>query len=97
MGLIDTRARRVQPRRRTSRVTSPGAGHRARADLGEFERHARELHDAVAQTIFGVRLLAQSVGPAWRRDPAEGEARIERLLELTRTALVQLREYQRLG
>lgn len=52
---------------------------------------AHELHDAVAQTIFSVRLLAQQVGPAFRRSPEEGERQIEHLLELTRMALVQLR------
>ncbi len=51
----------------------------------------------MAQTVFGVRLVAQSIGPAWRRDPAEGEERIERLLDLTREALAQLRAIQRLA
>lgn len=54
-------------------------------------REAQELHDAVAQTVFGVRLVAQQIGPAYERGPAEGAAQVERLLDLTRTALVQLR------
>lgn len=45
----------------------------------------------MAQTVFGVRLLVQQVGPAFQRSPEEGQAHVERLLELTRAALVQLR------
>jgi signal transduction histidine kinase len=45
----------------------------------------------VAQTIFGVRLCAQQVGPAFRRGPDEGQRQVDQLLDLTRTALAQLR------
>src|SRR5699024_2734725 len=41
--------------------------------------------------IFSTALIAQSVGPAWRRDPAEGERRTERLLDLSRSALAEMR------
>jgi len=61
------------------------------AILQERQRLARELHDSVTQLIFGNMLIAQSVAPAWRRDPTEGEQRIERLLELSQTALRELR------
>jgi signal transduction histidine kinase/putative methionine-R-sulfoxide reductase with GAF domain len=61
------------------------------AVLEERQRLARELHDSVTQLIFSTALIAQSVGPAWRRDPAEGERRIERLLDLSRSALAEMR------
>jgi signal transduction histidine kinase len=36
-------------------------------------------------------LIAQSIGPAWKRDPAEGQRRVDRLLELSQTALREMR------
>jgi signal transduction histidine kinase len=57
----------------------------------ERQRLARDLHDSVAQLVFSSTLIAQSVAPAWRRDPAEGERRIARLLELSQSALVEMR------
>jgi signal transduction histidine kinase len=61
------------------------------AALEERQRLARDLHDSVTQHIFGMNLIAQSLAPAWRRDPAEGDRRIARMLELSRTALAEMR------
>lgn len=61
------------------------------AVVDERQRLARELHDAVTQLVFSVTLIAQSIAPAWRRDPAEGEQRIARLLELSQAALAEMR------
>lgn len=61
------------------------------AVLEERQRLARDLHDSVAQMLFTVTLLAQAVGPAWRRDADEGERKLERMLELTRGALTEMR------
>lgn len=61
------------------------------AVLEERQRLARELHDSVTQLLFSVTLIAQSVTPAWQRDPAEGERRVARLLELSRSALAEMR------
>lgn len=61
------------------------------AVLEERQRLARELHDSVTQLIFSSTLIAQSIGTAWRRDPLEGERRVERLLELSQTALREMR------
>ncbi|MGH7553524.1 MAG: GAF domain-containing sensor histidine kinase, partial [Longimicrobiales bacterium] len=65
-------------------------GHRL-AILEERQRLARELHDSVTQQVFGLTLVAQSLEPAWRRDPEEGARRAGRLLELSRTALAEMR------
>jgi signal transduction histidine kinase len=61
------------------------------AVLEERQRLARELHDSVTQLIFSTTLIAQSIAPAWRRSPAEGEKRVTRLLELSQTALAEMR------
>jgi signal transduction histidine kinase len=61
------------------------------AVLEERQRLARELHDSVTQLIFSMTLIAQAIAPAWRRDPAEGEKRVNRLLELSQAALTEMR------
>ena len=61
------------------------------AVLEERQSLARDLHDSVTQLIFSMTLVAQSVAPAWRRDPAEGERRVNRLLELSQSALAEMR------
>ena len=61
------------------------------AVLHERQRLARELHDSVTQLVFSITLVAQSLAPAWRRDPAEGEARVNRLLALSQGALTEMR------
>lgn len=61
------------------------------AVLEERQRLARELHDSVTQLIFSTTLIAQSISPAWKRDPKEGQKRVERLLELSQTALREMR------
>jgi len=59
--------------------------------LEERQRLARDLHDSVTQLVFSMTLIAQSVGPAYRRDPAEGERRIGRLVELSQQSLAEMR------
>jgi signal transduction histidine kinase len=63
------------------------------AVLQERQRLARDLHDSVTQLIFSMTLIAQSISPAWQRDPAEGEHRVARLLELSQAALAEMREF----
>jgi signal transduction histidine kinase len=61
------------------------------AVMEERHRLARELHDSVTQTLFSAKLIAESVLPAWRRDAAEGEKRVERLAALLAAALGEMR------
>ena len=61
------------------------------AILQERQHLARELHDSVSQLIFSMTLIAQSLGPAWRRGVPEGEKRAERLLELSQAARAEMR------
>lgn len=61
------------------------------AILEERQRLARDLHDSVTQLLFSMNLIAQSLSGAWHRDPAEGERRVARLLELSRAAFAEMR------
>ncbi len=61
------------------------------AVLEERHRIARELHDSVTQLLFSITLIAQTIAPAWRRDPDEGERRVQRMLELSQSALAEMR------
>jgi signal transduction histidine kinase len=61
------------------------------AQLEERQRLARELHDAVTQTLFSGSLIADVLPRLWERDPAEGRRRLEELRELTRGALAEMR------
>ena len=45
----------------------------------------------MTQLIFSTTLIAQSIAPAWKRDPLEGQQRVNRLLELSQTALREMR------
>lgn len=63
----------------------------AAATLEERQRLSRDLHDSLTQLLFSITLIAESVRPAWQKDPAEGQRRLERLMELSRTALAEMR------
>jgi signal transduction histidine kinase len=63
----------------------------ALAVLNERQRLARDLHDSVNQLIFGMTLIAQSIGPAMQRSMAEGETRVNRLLELAQHVRAEMR------
>ena len=57
----------------------------------ERNRLARELHDSVSQVIFSITLTSQSARLLLERDPARVPPEIERLQEMTSSALNQLR------
>lgn len=61
------------------------------AVAAERNRLARELHDAVTQTLFSASLIADVLPRIWERDPDQGRARLEELRELTRGALAEMR------
>ena len=64
---------------------------RALAALAERQRLARDLHDSVTQMLFGTVMIAESLSAAWKRDPALGEERTQRMLELSRATLGEMR------
>ena len=63
----------------------------AAAVLQERSRLARELHDAVTQTLFSASLLAEALPAAWEADPQEGHKLIRELRQLNRGALAEMR------
>ncbi|MCD6552448.1 MAG: PAS domain S-box protein [Anaerolineae bacterium] len=61
------------------------------AVAAERSRLARDLHDAVTQTLFAASLIAEVLPRIWERDPGEGRRRLDELRELTRGALAEMR------
>jgi PAS domain S-box-containing protein len=57
----------------------------------ERSRLARDLHDAVTQTLFSASLIAEVLPRIWERNQEEGLRRLEELRELTRGALAEMR------
>ena len=57
----------------------------------ERQRLARELHDNVTQILSSISLLSQTLESAYRRDPAEGAKRVQRLQQLSQTAFAEMR------
>ncbi|MDH4209069.1 MAG: sensor histidine kinase, partial [Anaerolineae bacterium] len=61
------------------------------AALEERGRLARELHDAVTQTLFSASLIGEVLPTLWESDPAEGRELLGELRQLTRGALAEMR------
>lgn len=61
------------------------------AVIEERSRLARELHDAVTQTLFSASLIAEATPSAWETDPQQGRALLQELRALSRGALAEMR------
>jgi signal transduction histidine kinase len=61
------------------------------ATLKERQRLARDLHDAVSQTLWTTSLIADVLPAVWAEDPAEGRRNMEQIQRLTRGALAEMR------
>ena len=61
------------------------------AAAAERNRLARDLHDAVSQTLFSVSLIAEVLPRIYARDPVQGAQRLDELRQLTRGALAEMR------
>lgn len=61
------------------------------AVAAERTRLARDLHDAVTQTLFSTTLIADVLPDLWTMNQAEGRRRLEELRQLTRGALAEMR------
>ena len=57
----------------------------------ERSRLARDLHDAVTQTLFSASLIAEVLPGLWESDPREGHQLLGELRQLTRGALAEMR------
>ncbi|MHB8133556.1 MAG: PAS domain S-box protein [Anaerolineaceae bacterium] len=61
------------------------------AVVAERTRLARDLHDAVTQTLFSATLIADVLPDIWDMNKNEGYKRLEELRQLTRGALAEMR------
>lgn len=62
------------------------------AMLEERQRLARDLHDAVSQTLFSASVVAETLPRIWERQtPEETRSGLNELMRLTRGALAEMR------
>jgi PAS domain S-box-containing protein len=61
------------------------------AALQERQRLARDLHDAVSQSLFSASLTAEVLPRLWERNRNEGQRCLAELHQLTRGALAEMR------
>ncbi len=61
------------------------------AITSERTRLARDLHDAVTQTLFSASLIAEVLPEMWKMDEVEARNSTEELRQLTRGALAEMR------
>jgi signal transduction histidine kinase len=59
--------------------------------LEERIRLARELHDSVSQTLFGIILIIDSAQILLKREPERARPKLEKLQGLTQNALTEMR------
>ncbi len=64
---------------------------REQAAMAERTRLARDLHDAVSQTLFSASLIAEVLPRIWEKNPEQGRDRLEEIRQLTRGALAEMR------
>jgi PAS domain S-box-containing protein len=62
-----------------------------RAAEVERQRLARNLHDAVSQTLWTASLIADVLPTVWDQDRAKGEQNLRELRQLTQGALAEMR------
>jgi signal transduction histidine kinase len=61
------------------------------AATAERNRLARDLHDAVTQTLFSASLIAEALPRVWESHPEQGQHGLGELRRLTRGALAEMR------
>ena len=61
------------------------------AVVEERNRLARDLHDAVTQTLFSASLISETLPDLWENDQHEGRQLLKELRQLSRGALAEMR------
>ncbi|MCC7449267.1 MAG: PAS domain S-box protein [Anaerolineae bacterium] len=61
------------------------------AAIQERQRLARELHDAVSQSLFSANMIAETLPRLWERNPKRGQQALAYLRQLTKGALAEMR------
>ncbi|MBC8170663.1 MAG: response regulator, partial [Anaerolineae bacterium] len=91
----ETHARRLQLFASQSAVAIQNAfayeRAQERAATEERQRLARDLHDAVSQTLFSASVIAETLPRLFEREPAEVQDGLGKLARLTRGALAEMR------
>jgi len=82
---------RLQIRQREEAESALAQQAAVAAVAAERTRLARDLHDAVTQTLFSASLTAEALPALWDADPEEGRRTTEELRQLTRSALAEMR------
>ncbi|MBE9475484.1 MAG: AAA family ATPase [Chloroflexi bacterium] len=72
-------------------VTDELAAEQETAALTEREHLARELHDAVSQTLFTAGMIAEATPRLWDKDPTTGQQNLEMLSVMIRGASAEMR------
>jgi PAS domain S-box-containing protein len=72
-------------------VTNQLLAEQAVAVTRERERLARELHDAVTQTLFSASVIAEATPKIWDEDEAMGRRYLEQLPIMLRGSLAEMR------
>ncbi len=63
----------------------------ALAVLEDRQRLARDLHDAVTQTLFSANMIAEMLPRQWEHDPEQARRGLNQMHYLTRGALAEMR------
>ena len=79
----------IEQRQRAEQALAQKAAEEA--VVMERNRLARDLHDAVTQTLFSASLLAEVIPDLWTLNPEEALKRLEELRQLARGALAEMR------
>jgi PAS domain S-box-containing protein len=79
----------VEQRQRAEQALAAKAAEEA--VTAERTRLARDLHDAVTQTLFSASLIAEVLPDLWKMDVEEAIKSTEELRQLTRGALAEMR------
>ena len=83
------RAEQAKSRERETRLLSEQA--QELASLQERQRLARELHDSVSQSLYGISLGAHTAREALESDPGEAIAPLEYVIALAEAGLAEMR------
>ena len=62
-----------------------------KATIEERGRLARDLHDAVTQTLYSAAFFAEALPTTWERNPERGRLNLGKLRQLVRGALAEMR------
>jgi two-component system nitrate/nitrite sensor histidine kinase NarX len=86
-----TELKRMQRAQRRARAIAQRRRLGQTAITAARSRLARDLHDAVTQTLFSASLIADVLPRLWTHRPDEGQRRLDELRQLMRGALAEMR------